>query len=82
MNSMRPAASTNPLNQQQGSSHDTARYRRRHGLFNEKDQELGILADVADVRLLGADSEEQVLELAGTLDALLWCIIPPKSRKN
>ncbi len=39
--------------------------------LTEKDQELAVLADVADVRLLGGDSEEQVLDLAGTLDALL-----------
>ncbi len=39
--------------------------------LTESDQELGVLADIADVKLLGADSEDQVLHLAGTLDALL-----------
>jgi phosphoglycerate dehydrogenase-like enzyme len=35
------------------------------------DQELDVLADIADVKLLGAEAEDQLLETAGSMDALL-----------
>ena len=35
------------------------------------DQEVDVLADIADVKLLGAETEDQLLEPAGAMDALL-----------
>src|SRR5438105_2430216 len=37
----------------------------------ESDQELQVLADIADVKLLGAETEEHILRTAGSMDALL-----------
>src|SRR5207248_2268700 len=39
--------------------------------LTESNQETGVLTDVADVQILGADLEDQLLEAAGSLDALL-----------
>jgi len=39
--------------------------------LTENEQELKVLADIADVKLLGADTEDRLLQAAGTFDALL-----------
>jgi C-terminal binding protein len=39
--------------------------------LTENEQELKVLADIADVKLLGADTEDRLLQSAGTFDALL-----------